>query len=44
MPLVNKKGKAYDFAADIVSQKHRPHGEPIFDTTNLRKEWRRACH
>lgn len=43
LPLVDKKGKAYDFAEWIVKQKHRPHGEAIFDTTNLRSECRRAC-
>lgn len=44
MPLVDKKGHTYDFTKAIVNQKNRPHGEHIFDTTNLRSEWRRACH
>jgi len=24
--------------------KTRPHGELVFDMTNLREEWRLACH
>src|SRR5258707_5390397 len=24
--------------------KPRPHGEPVLDPTNLREEWRTACH
>jgi len=28
----------------MVKMKIRPHGEPVFDPTNLREEWRMACH
>ncbi len=44
LPLVDEKNKPYDWSAPILKMKVRPHGEPIFDTTNFRKEWQRACH
>jgi integrase len=44
LPLVDEKGKPYDWSAPILKIQVRPHGEPIFDTTNFRKEWQRACH
>jgi integrase len=37
--LVDEDGKAYDFTA-FVNQ--RSHG-PIFDTTDFRNQWRKAC-
>ena len=36
--------RVYEATAFIVNMKTRPHGEPVFDTTNLREEWRTACH
>lgn len=44
LPLVDEKGKPYDWTRAIVKIQTRPHGAPIFDTTNFRSEWRRACH
>jgi integrase len=44
LPLLNSKGKPYSWTEAIVNQKKRPHGEPVFDDTNLRIEWQRACH
>jgi integrase len=44
LPLVDENGKPYDWTAAILKIKVRPHGMPIFDTTNFRDEWRRACH
>src|SRR6266849_334055 len=44
LPLVFKDGKPiFDFVKDI-KRMVRLNGEPIFDTTNFRSEWRRACH
>lgn len=46
LPLVDEKGKPYDWSKAIVRMKQNaPNStDPIFDVTNLRKEWRRACH
>ena len=46
LPLVDEKGKPYDWSAAIVCMKRNApnSSDPIFDFTNLRKEWRRACH
>ena len=44
LPLVYKSGEPiFDFVKDI-KRLSRAHGQPIFDTTNFRKEWRTACH
>jgi integrase len=45
LPLVHKDGTPiFDFVADIrlLSAVRKP-GEPIFETTNFRHEWRIAC-
>ncbi len=44
LPLVDEKGKPYNWTAAILKKKVRPHGMPIFDTSNFRDEWRKACH
>ncbi len=44
LPLVDEKGKPYNWTATILKIKVRPHGMPIFDTSNFRDEWRKACH
>ena len=46
LPLVDEKGKPYDWSKSIVRMKENaPNStDPIFDVTNFRKEWRRACH
>ncbi len=44
LALTNRKGEPYEATAFIVNMKTRTHGEPVFDTTNLREEWRTACH
>lgn len=46
LPLVDEKGKPYDWSKAIVRMKNnaRNSTDPIFDVTNFRKEWRRACH
>jgi len=44
LALTNRKGEPYEATAFIVNMKTRPHGELVFDTTNLREEWRLACH
>lgn len=44
LPLVDENKKPYDWSKPILKTKSRPHGEPIFSTTNFRSEWRRACH
>lgn len=42
LPLVDKEGKVlFDFVKELKTSK-RGNG-PIFDTTNLRSEWRQAC-
>ena len=42
--LVNRNGEAYEFTRNIVETKKRPHGGFIFDTTDFRSQWRKACH
>ena len=44
LALTNRKGEPYDATTFMVKMKTRPHGESVFDTTNLREEWRLACH
>lgn len=44
LPLTDRSGKAYPEFAFLVGQRNRPHGVPVFDITNLRGEWRKACH
>ena len=46
LPLVDERGKPYDWSKAIVRMKQNaPNStDPIFDVTNFRKEWRRACH
>ena len=44
LALTNRKGEPYEATAFMVNMKTRPHGEPAFDTMNLRQEWRQACH
>jgi integrase len=44
LALTNRKGEPYEATAFIVNMKTQPHGEPVFDTTNLREEWRMAGH
>jgi integrase len=39
--LVDENGSAYDFTAFVKSK--GSHG-PIFDTTDFRNQWRKACH
>jgi len=34
LALTNRKGEPYEATAFIVNMKTRPHGEPLFDTTN----------
>lgn len=44
LPLVHRDGTPiFDFVADIRRQSVRKSGEPIFETTNFRHEWRIAC-
>jgi integrase len=44
LPLVYKSGEPiFGFVKDI-KRMTRFNGQPIFDTTNFRKEWRSACH
>lgn len=44
LPLVYKNGEPiFEFVQDI-KRMSRFNGQPIFDTTNFRKEWRNACH
>ncbi len=44
LPLVHRDGTPiFDFVADIRKQVVRKSGEPIFETTNFRHEWRVAC-
>jgi integrase len=43
IPLVDSKGKAFDWSEHIVKGK-RVNGAPIFDTTDFRHQWRQACH
>lgn len=44
LPLVYKNNEPiFDFVKDF-KRMTRLNGEPIFDTTNFRSEWRRACH
>jgi integrase len=46
LALTNRDGKPYDGTAYLVNMKqaNRLHGEPVFDTSALREEWRIACH
>lgn len=44
LPLVDEKGKPYDWSEAIVKAKNRPNGEPIFDITGFRRSWWKACH
>ena len=44
LALTNRKGEPYEATTFMVKMKTRPHGESVFDTTNLREEWRLACH
>ena len=44
LALTNRKGEPYEATAFMVNMKTRPHGEPVFDTTNLREEWPMDCH
>jgi integrase len=44
LPLVYKSGEPiFDFVKDI-KRMTRFNGQPIFNTTNFRSEWRQACH
>jgi integrase len=43
IPLVNSKGKPFDWSQHIVNGT-RVNGAPIFDTTDFRSQWRQACH
>ena len=43
LALTNRKGEPYEATAFLVNMKTRPHGDPVFDMTNLREEWRLAC-
>jgi hypothetical protein len=42
--LKDREGEPYEATAFLVNMKTRPHGEPVFDMTNLREERRLACH
>ncbi len=46
LPLVDEKDKPYEWSRAIVRMKQNApnSADPIFDVTNFRKEWRRACH
>jgi integrase len=44
LPLADEDGTPWDWSKAIVETTNRPHGEPIFDTTNLNREWREVCH
>ena len=44
LSLTNRKGEPYEGTAFLVDMETRPHGEPVFDMTNLGEEWRMACH
>lgn len=41
--LVNSEGKPYNYSEWIVKATHRPHGQPVFETTDFRAQWRKAC-
>jgi integrase len=41
--LVNAEGKPYDYSKWIVESPHKPHGEPVFETTDFRSQWRKTC-
>lgn len=44
LPLVYKDGTPiFDFVSDM-KRLVRMHGEPIFETTDFRNQWRLACH
>ncbi len=41
--LVNSEGKPCNYSEWIVKATHRPHGQPVFETTDFRAQWRKAC-
>src|SRR5207253_105987 len=41
LPLV---GKGLDEVSTMLKKQFRKEGQPVFDATNLRKEWATACH
>ena len=43
LALTDEKGEPYAETAFMVSMKNRLHGAPVFDMTNFRQEWWRAC-
>ncbi len=43
LPLRNKQGKPYEWSEWIVNAKQHD-GEAIFNTTDFRSQWRKACH
>lgn len=42
--LVDSKGRPFEWSEWIVKTGKRVNGAPIFDTTDFRNQWRRACH
>jgi integrase len=43
LPLVDRRGKPFDWSEWIVTAVRFESG-PIFETTDFRNQWRRACH
>lgn len=44
LALRDKHRKAFEWSAWIVNSPIRRDGEPIFDITDFRSQWRQACH